>query len=89
MWKISVKASLVLLSILLCNFCAGRVVSMADDGCWRACPHIYDAVCAKDGDSTEIFASECTMEMHNSCFETRMILNYMFILALIFLISAC
>ncbi|KAG5670624.1 hypothetical protein PVAND_000872 [Polypedilum vanderplanki] len=60
------KASLVLLSI-------HYVLSKAtpDDGCWRACPHIYDPVCGMDDEnSTQVFGNDCIMETHNVCFET-------------------
>lgn len=64
-----VKASLVLFSILLFRGVAGRAVP--DDGCWHECSYIYDPVCGKEENSTQVFGSECIMKMHNECFETR------------------
>lgn len=64
-----VKASLVLFSILSFDGVVGRAVP--DDGCWHDCSYVYEPVCGKEQNSTQVFGSECIMAMHNECFETR------------------
>lgn len=59
-------SSLVLVSI----FFIASVRAMPDDGCWHPCPHIYDPICAADGDATQVFGNKCIMDVHNVCFET-------------------
>jgi hypothetical protein len=68
--KFFVKASLVLLSVLSSRVAVGRAVP--DDGCWHVCPDsVYEPVCGREENSTQVFGNECIMNMHNDCFETR------------------
>lgn len=59
-----IKASQVLILI----YCFS--VIKADDGCWHACPNVYEPVCGMDGEAMQVFGNECIMEIHNICFET-------------------